>query len=338
MPDPEIQPTADPTPPAPLDDSLDVGELLDLAVTKPAPKTISMVAPSADDATDDEEDGDEEDKEAAGSDADGDEEGAGIEGAAGAAGTPAAKAAAPTAEDLRAAGDMIAAAPQRINELPRGQRAGAVQEAMKLAYARGATDTFTAMQSTSSQEEQLWGFVSEQDRLRQDDPEAFQLWEDENLEDAARYRAGRAFFAAKAAGKPVALPGAPKGAESAATALPPEQQTIQDLANDELPRLPALTAEQRTVIREQEFPLTTAGLRAFRKAISDAEAEQARAKPRDPAAVRRQESAERRQGLARPQTGRGQATPPNKNPIADVNDPDALFEMGLERSAAARAG
>ncbi len=340
MPEPEITPEAEPVGAAPLPDNLDVGELLELAATQAAPRTISMVAPPAEGTDDDEEDGDEEDDEAAGEGAGGDEEGAGAEppGAVEAAGAPAAKAGAPTAETLRAAGDMIAAAPQRINELPRGQRAGAVQEAMKLAYARGATDTFTAMQSTSGQEEELRAFVTEQDSLRADDPEAFALWEDENLEDAARYTAGRAFFAARKAGKAATMPGAPRGAEPVASALPPEQQVIQELANEELPRLSALTVEQRAVIRDGDFPLTPVGLRALRKAISDAEAAQASAKPRDPAAVRRQESATRREGLARPQIGRGQAMPPNKNPLAEINDTDTLFGMAESEARSRRAG
>lgn len=329
MPDPETTPVAEPVVAAPLPDNLDVGELLELAATQSAPRSISMVEPPAEDADDDDDDADG-----------GEEDGAGTEeaGEGDATGAPAAKPEAPTPEAIRAAGDMIAAAPQRINELPRGQRAGAVQEAMKLAYARGATDTFTAMQADSAQTDDLRAFVTEQDGLREDDPEAFRLWEDDNPEEAARYMQGRAFFAARSAGKPATMPGAPKGAAPAATGLPPEQQIIQDLAIEEMPRLSALPAAQRDAIRDAEFPLTPVGLRAFRKAISDAEAEQASAKPRDPAAVRRQENAVKRDGLARPQIGRGQPTPPNKNPLDDITSVDELLALAQTDAARTRAG
>lgn len=343
MPEPEIAPVAEPVVVAPLDDNLDVGELLELAATQAAPRTISMVAPTAEDAPDDEEDGEDGD-EAAGESAGGDEEGTAPPSDDEIPATgPADTAARPVRPEIvQSAGQAIATDPTKLagilHGLRRAERVAAVEEAMKLAYARGTTDTFTAMQSTSGQEEELRAFVTEQDALRADDPEAFDLWEDENLEDAARYTAGRAYFAARKAGKPAAMPGAPRGAEPVARALPPEQQVIQELADEEQPRLSALTVEQRAVIRGGDFPLTTAGLRALRKAISDAEAVQTSAKPRDPATVRRQENATRREGLARPQMGRGQAAPPKQNPLADINDVGQLFEMALEGAKESRAG
>lgn len=326
MPDPEEiqQPDADSgetpgdapaTTPPQLPDNLDVEELLSMGSAQPADPPPSL-DDDADDAEEDDEEGDEDDSE-------GDPDG-----------TPVPQASTP--EAIRAAGEMIAATPRRINELPAKQRAAAIEEAMRLAYNRGGLDMFAHQTAQSTQEQGLRAFYDERMAARTDDPEEFAIWEDEHPEDAERFAAARRYFKAKSEGKPAPLPGTPaKPADKAG--LTESQQTIQNLANREAKRLAALPQDVQTRIAGQGFTLTEDGLEAFRQAISDAEAAIRKGGPG--AAQRRQEAHRERLATPRVDVGqRGNAAPPKKNPIADINDPDALMEMAVSGAQSRRRG
>lgn len=344
MPEPIDQQPADdtgasaPDAPQPLADNLDVEELLAMGAGQPDQRTISMVVPppADDDAAgggasddDDDEDDDAEDGDAA--DPEGDKGKDAADGESSPAPTDQ-----PTPEAIQAAGLMLAESPQRINEIPRKQRSAAIHEAMRLSYTRGVSDMFAHVNAQSTQEQELRTFFDERNGARQQDPEEFSTWEDEHPEDAERFAQARRYFKAKADGKPVPLPGSQTrvgGAPDAGGGKPQlteSQQTIQNLANREADRLSALPQEKRDAIASQGFALTEDGLAAFRTAIDAAEAELRSSKAPE-AARRRQESAQQRAGTARVDTGaRGNAGPPKQNPIAEINDPDALFDMALE--------
>ena len=316
------------TAPQPLPDNLDVEELLSMGSGQPGEPAISMVAePGDDDEEDEEGDTEEDEDDSAAPPADGDD-------------APA-QAGAPTPEAVRDAGAMLAESPQRINELPKRQRAAAIEEAMRLAYVRGGSDMFVHQTAQASQEAELRTFYDERAAARADDPEEFALWEDEHPEESERYAAARRYFKAKAAGQPAQLPGSPTKPAPAngKPALTEGQQMIQNLANREAKRLHALPQDVQEAIAAQGFALTEDGIEAFRQAISDAEAAARRGTNAPGAAARRQGADQMRRGTARVDTGqRGNATPPKRNPIADINDPDALMEMAVTGAQNRRRG
>lgn len=329
MPDPEEtqQPAADSgatsgddptTTPSPLPDNLDVEELLSMGSAQPADPSPSL-DDDADDAEEDDEEGDEEDSEGDPQD-----------------GTPVPQASTP--EAIRAAGEMLAANPKRINELPAKMRAAAIEEFARLAYIKGTNDMFAHQTARTTQEHDLRTFHDERMAARKDDPEAFAIWEDEHPEDAERFAAARRYFKAKSEGKPAPLPGTPAKPPVAEKAVLTEaQQTIQNLANREAKRLSALPQDVQTRIAGQGFTLTEDGLEAFRQAISDAEAAIRKGGPG--AAQRRQDAHRERLATPRVDVGqRGNAAPPKKNPIADINDPDALMEMAVSGAQSRRRG
>ena len=331
MPDPEeTQPTTPEQPALSLDDGLDVEELLSFGGTAQPAAT----APSPDADAEDEPDEDEEEDDAEAEDgATEDGEDAGEPDEAQPPTDPL------TPEAIQAAGAMLAEAPQRINELPRKQRAAAIEEAMRLSYIKGVGDMFARQSQQSTQEQELRTFYDERVAARDANPDEFLNWEDENPEDAARFAQARAYFKAKAEGKAPTLPGQTAPVAAAGDGKPKlteSQQTIQDLANREGPRLSALPQAARDAIAERGFALTVDGLEAFRAAISEAEAAARRGTD---APARRQEAHRARLATARPDVGtRGNAAPPKKNPIADINDVDTLMDMALVGAGGTRRG
>ena len=315
--------------PSPLPDNLDVEELLSMGA---APAAAADDAALPDDDDNEADDLDDEDD----ADADGDADNAGTAGAQ----TPTPQ---DTTEAVVKAGEQIANNPDDVTgvlrALPKVQRGKAIGEALRLAYVRGTHDMFQRTEAVARQESELREFYDKHAQERTADPEAFTLWEDENPEEAARFAEARRYFKAKADGKPVALPGTPAKPAAADGKVPltEAQQVLQNLANREAARLQALPKDAQEAILAKGFALTEDGLTEFRAAITAAE-NASRTKAAPAAAQRRQEAHRDRLGTARVDTGtRGNAGTPKKNPIADINDPDALLDMAIVSGQRRRA-
>ena len=326
--------------PAPLPDNLDVGELMGIHAQQSATPSINHDAPLADEETPDDDEA-------------GDDEGAEDEGNADDDGSDAANESKPpptpeaAIESVRNAGERIAGDPEKVqgilHALPRAQRGPAVAEAIRLAYVRGAHDMFANQQGRATEESELREFVRERTAARDENPDEFLMWEDKHPDEAARFASGRVFIKDRADGKPVPLPGGravpPADADDGKPKLTESQQTIQALANREGQRLAALPQTVQDAISAQGFALTVDGIEAFRQAISDAEAAARRGTTAPDAAARRMEADRLRRGTARVDPGqRGSSAPPKKNPIADVNDVDALMDMALVGAVERRRG
>jgi hypothetical protein len=335
MPDPDATQQYDdtdssvPDPSLPLDENLDVEELMALGAVSAAEP--AFVAVPAEDVPDDDDEADEDDEDEADQPSE--------SGAAEAATAPTQAGDRPALDPV-AAGAMLAETPQRINELPRRQRAPAVEEAMRLAYVRGVADMGRRMTDVQQQETELRAFYDVHAQERSEDPEAFAAWEDEQPEEAARFAQARAYFTAKAAGKPAALPGMRQSAPAPRpNQLTEAQLAIQEVANLEGERFAALPLAAQQAIATKGFPLTAAGLATFRAAISEAEAAARKGTNVSGDALARQESARVRAGTARVDVGtRGNASTPKKNPLADIDDVDALMEMAVSGAQARRRG
>lgn len=231
---------------------------------------------------------------------------------------------------------MVAATPQRINEVPGKVRGEVLQKVLAAAYMRGRSEAAQQFETV----EQERSFVAEYDNLRVTDPEGFLQWSEEHPQDAARYWQSRERASTQGTQTPSRGGSrAPEQRQSQQQA--PDQQVAQD-AQYEIGRLGKvrnLEARGAVIGRIQrgEFLQTPEGVRALREAIDEAmqAAVPAESKPeRDPngPAARRQEAAVRRKSYARVEMAGGGASAGNPNPIANVNEVGDLLAMAIDQS------
>lgn len=222
---------------------------------------------------------------------------------------------------------IVAQNPNRLSEVPAKLRPEVVKALTQAAYVRGQQDSQNQFQRQSQTEEQTRSFVSERDEFARTSPDEFRAWQEENPAEAARYWAGKRYFAEKAT-KP----------EPQQSVSP---QVIQERANVKLARVAQLPEAQRNAfaarVNAGEFPLTEAGLDALEAALFDAATEAARQAPAGtPQTAESRMRAEQRQRAAQ---SRAAAPKPvgmaggGVNAQPDSYDPDELFAAAALLSA-----